>query len=86
MNDREVYDITYRLFDGKCAFCGNPNVAMHHIRYGKCGRKTYLGNVIPLCVKHHNLVHTSKRTYQPILIEMIDERLEDDNFRIICRN
>ena len=29
--DEIVYQRTKELFDG-CAFCGNPEVAMHHIR------------------------------------------------------
>ena len=79
MNKKEklVYEITYELFDGCCAMCGNSEIAMHHIRYGACGRKTYLGNVIPLCNHHHNLVHTSKKIYQPMLIELINEKLEE---------
>jgi predicted HNH restriction endonuclease len=74
--ERAVYEKTNELFNGCCAFCGFPYIEMHHIRYGACGRKTYLGNVIPLCSKHHKLVHTSKKKYQPILIDMINEKLE----------
>ena len=79
MNKKEklVYEITRELFDGCCAICGNNEVAMHHIRYGACGRKTYLGNVIPLCLHHHNLAHTNKRAYQTLLIGLIDEKLEE---------
>lgn len=73
--EKQVYIKTKELFDG-CALCGNPNVAMHHIRFGACGRKTYMGNVIPLCEPHHRLVHSNKRKYQPLLIEMIDNKLK----------
>lgn len=75
--EKEVYEITHELFDGCCAMCGSNEIAMHHIRYGSCGRKTYLGNVIPLCPLHHNLVHTSKKTYQPFLINLINQKLEE---------
>lgn len=76
--EKEVYTTTYDLFNGCCALCGNPNIHMHHIRYGGLygGRKTYLGNVIPLCKMHHDLVHTNKNKYMPMLIEMIDKKLE----------
>jgi hypothetical protein len=76
MKDELVYQKTKELFHG-CAFCGNPEVAMHHIRYGGLfgGRKTYMGNVIPLCDKHHKLVHTNKKKYMPMLIDMINEVL-----------
>ena len=75
--EKEAYEKTIELYNGQCAICGNPNIAMHHIRYGGLygGRKTYMGNVIPLCEKHHRLVHTNKRKYMPILIDMIDKKL-----------
>ena len=80
LKDKEVYEKTLELFKGCCALCGNPYVQMHHVRYGyEYGRKTYMGNVIPLCKKHHDLVHTNKRKYMPMLIEIIDKRLEDEN-------
>lgn len=79
MTDKQVYKKTLELFDGCCAICGNNQVQLHHIRYGACGRKTYLGNVIPLCKTHHDLVHTNKRKYQPMLIEMVDRRINETN-------
>ncbi len=75
--EKKVYKKTIELFNGCCVMCGNPNVHLHHIRYGACGRKTYLGNVIPLCKKHHDLVHSNKKKYQPILIDMMNKRLND---------
>lgn len=76
LTDKEVYKKTLELFNGLCALCGSNQVALHHIRYGACGRKTYMGNVIPLCPKHHSLVHTNKKKYQPILIKIINEKIE----------
>ena len=78
MTDKEVYEKTFELFDGYCAICGSPYIQMHHIRYGGLygGRKTYMGNVIPLCKYHHDLVHTNKDKYMPKLIEIIDKRME----------
>lgn len=81
MTDKQVYEITKDIFNGCCAICGNPNVAMHHIRFGSCGRHTYLGNVIPLCEKHHRLVHTNKKKYQPMLIEMLNKKLKENGFK-----
>lgn len=49
--------------------------------YGACGRKTYMGNVIPLCKKHHDLVHTNKKKYQPMLIEMCNNKLKENGFK-----
>ena len=73
--ERETYEKTNELYNGCCALCGSPYIEMHHIRYGACGRKTYLGNVIPLCSKHHREVHSNKKKWQPVLIEMIDEKI-----------
>ena len=80
MNKKEktVYQETYNLFNGCCALCGSSYIQMHHIRYGACGRKTYLGNVVPLCKKHHDLVHSNKRKYQSLLIQIINEKLEEE--------
>lgn len=78
-SEKEVYQKTIELYNGCCAICGSNQIHLHHIRYGACGRKTYMGNVIPLCKAHHDLVHTNKRKYQPMLIAMIDERLQIEN-------
>ena len=76
MKDKQVYEKTSQLFNNECAICGNNQIAMHHIRYGSCGRKTYMGNVIPLCERHHRLVHTNKKKYQPMLIDLINKKME----------
>ena len=76
MTDKEVYKKTSELFNGVCAICGNNQVAMHHIRFGACGRKTYMGNVIPLCPYHHRLVHSNKKKYQSVLIDIINSKIE----------
>lgn len=77
--EKETYEKTIELYDGLCAICGSNQIHLHHIRYGACGRKTYMGNVIPLCKRHHDLVHTNKKKYQPMLIKMIDEKLQKEN-------
>lgn len=73
---KEVYEKTKELYNGCCAICGSPYIEMHHIRYGACGRHTYMGNVIPLCSDHHKQMHTNKRKYQPMLIDMINKKME----------
>lgn len=61
-----------------CQLCGSPyNLHIHHIRYGACGRKTYIGNLIRLCKSCHDKIHSNKRYWQPILIKMIDEKLNE---------
>lgn len=78
MTNKEVYKNALDMYDNCCAICGNNQVHLHHIRYGYTyGRKTYRGNVIPLCFRHHNLVHAHKELYMPKLIEMINERIKE---------
>ena len=78
IQEKETYKKTLELFNNECAICGNNQVAMHHIRYGACGRKTYMGNVIPLCEYHHKLVHSNKKKYQPMLIDIINRKIEKE--------
>lgn len=77
--EKEAYQYSSNLFNNCCALCGSPYIQLHHIRYGACGRKTYIGNIIPLCKKHHDLVHTNKRKYMPMLIDIIDKKLGEKN-------
>lgn len=74
--EREVYEEAGRLFDYSCALCGSPFIAMHHIRYGGNygGRKTYEGNVIPLCPRCHEEAHRHKEKYMKILIAKYEEK------------
>lgn len=78
--EKKVYEDTLELFDYKCAICGNNQVQLHHIIFGSLHgtRKslTYMGNVIPLCKKHHDMVHTNKKKYMPMLIEIINEKMK----------
>ena len=76
-DEKKVYEDTLELFKGCCALCGSPYIERHHIRFGACGRKTYMGNIIPLCKQHHDMVHSNKKKYQPMLIEIIDKKLEE---------
>lgn len=75
--EKKIYEKTIELFNGCCVYCGSPYIHMHHIRYGGLhgGRKTYMGNVIPLCKKHHDLVHTNKKKYMNELIDIINKKL-----------
>lgn len=75
--EKEVYEKSSELFNNCCALCGSPYIERHHIRFGACGRKTYMGNIIPLCKQHHDMVHSNKKKYQPMLIEIIDKKLEE---------
>lgn len=81
MNEKQIYKFSKDLFDG-CALCGNPEVAMHHIVGGYGGRKTEIGNVIPLCPTHHAMVHSNLKVYRPMLQELMKRRLEIEGIEI----
>lgn len=72
--EKKVYDYINEI-EPYCQLCGSPyNLHRHHIRYGACGRKTYVGNIIVLCDNCHRLVHSNKKYWQPRLIEL-DEKI-----------
>ncbi|MCQ2087668.1 MAG: HNH endonuclease [Bacilli bacterium] len=76
-SEKEVYENALKMFDNCCAICGSPYVELHHIRYGGRygGRKTYEGNIIPLCKKHHMEAHSQKYKHMPILIKLVEEKM-----------
>ena len=68
--DAGVYDYINKI-EPFCVLCGSSSkLHRHHIRYGACGRKTYVGNVIVLCEKCHRKVHSNKKEWLPKLIEL----------------
>ena len=73
MTVKEIYN-TIAEEEPYCMLCGKSwNLNIHHIRYGKCGRHTYFGNIIRLCIDCHAKVHSNKRKWQPVLITIADE-------------
>ena len=70
----EVYKIVYERDKGKCRLCGSTqNIQAHHILY-RSERKDLINeptNMIMLCIKCHQLVHSNKKKYQPILLKLI---------------
>ncbi len=68
----ETYNKVYERDYGRCRFCGNRNIELHHIIY-RSESKALINepsNCIMLCNEHHKLVHSNKKKYQPLLIEM----------------
>lgn len=54
--------------DQRCRYCGTRrNLHVHHIDYKSQGGNNDLHNLIALCVEHHDLVHTNKGLWQPLL-------------------
>lgn len=71
--EKKVYEYINSI-EKYCQLCGSyQSLHRHHIRYGACGRKTYIGNIIVLCERCHRLVHSNKKYWMPKLIELDEE-------------
>ena len=69
---KDTYNIVYERDRGCCRLCGDKNIHLHHVIY-RSESKALINepsNCIMLCEKHHRLVHSDKKKYQPILLEM----------------
>lgn len=70
---KQVYECVYTRDEGKCVLCGsNELIQLHHIFY-RSERKDLINdpnNCVLLCLKCHQLVHSNKKKYQPILLEL----------------
>lgn len=68
--------------DGKrCRMCGTTYLLhVHHVKYRSEGGGHDEANLITLCLRHHDLVHSSKRYWQPILLNVLHQHYELDRF------
>jgi 5-methylcytosine-specific restriction endonuclease McrA len=62
-----------QIRDGnRCRFCLTPkNLHVHHIIYRSQRGSNDERNLVTLCLGHHDTVHSSKRRWQPVLLELI---------------
>lgn len=70
MKDKQIYQ---QIIENEpyCQLCGSTSyLHIHHIYYRSQLGKTTPKNLIRLCNNCHNLVHTNKKKYQPILLEL----------------
>ena len=70
MKDKEIYA---KIIEDQpyCQLCGSTSyLHIHHIYYRSQLGKTVEKNLIRLCSKCHQLVHSNKRKYQPVLLDM----------------
>jgi 5-methylcytosine-specific restriction endonuclease McrA len=53
--------------DGSCRLCGRRgDLHIHHIDYRSQGGSHEPHNLIALCPKHHEVVHSDKKKFQPL--------------------
>ena len=73
----ETYMKVYNRDNGICQMCGsNQNLNLHHILY-RSQRRDLIDeptNCIMLCSQCHELVHSNKKKYQPMLLEIMEEK------------
>ncbi len=61
-----------RKRDGCCRWCGTTSLLqVHHVLYLSQGGPNDMGNLVTLCLTHHEKVHTNKRVWQPVLLELL---------------
>jgi len=64
-----------KLDEYRCRFCGTEyNLHVHHILYRSEGGSNDIDNLITLCYKHHETVHSDKKRYQPLCLNLVDLR------------
>lgn len=70
---KEVYNAVIQRDNYSCRLCGSTNwLQLHHIFY-RSERKDLINdidNCIMLCENCHRIVHSNKKKWQPILLEM----------------
>lgn len=55
-------------------------LAVHHIAYRSEGGEHLEVNLITLCLSCHDRVHSDKRKWKPILVELLRLQYEEDLF------
>ncbi len=73
---KKTYNQVFEECNGKCVFCYTTNNLHYHHIYYRSERKDLIdepSNGIMLCEECHRLVHSNKRKYQPILLEIKKE-------------
>lgn len=73
---KDTYNCVIERDNYSCKLCGSTNwLQLHHILY-RSQRKDLINdidNCIMLCSDCHRLVHSNKKKWQPLLLEMIKD-------------
>jgi 5-methylcytosine-specific restriction endonuclease McrA len=71
-----------RQRDGEqCRYCGtSATLHVHHVRYRSEGGGHEEENLLTLCLRCHDRVHSNKKHWQPILIELLRLHYEENRF------
>lgn len=78
----ELRDEVIAADGGRCRYCGTTTfLHAHHALYRSEGGKNVRENLLTLCDEHHQLVHSDKGKYQPLVLRIIAMRELDGNSR-----
>lgn len=70
MSEKEIYKSIVKE-QPYCMLCGSTYwLQIHHIYYRSQGGISVKKNLIRLCKHCHDMVHSNKKKYQPMLLEM----------------
>lgn len=65
----------------RCRYCGSADsLTIHHVLYRSEGGDHNERNLITLCRTHHDMVHSSKYRWQPVLVEVLRLHYEEQTF------
>lgn len=71
----EVRQAIFQADGYSCRLCGTPYILhIHHIKYRSEGGTHDPENLVVLCMACHELVHTDKGHFQPLLQEIVWRR------------
>ena len=76
---QETYNKVMQRDNCRCVMLNyecKGKIELHHVRY-RSERKDLINepnNCVCLCTFHHKLVHSNKKKYQPILLEILENK------------
>lgn len=79
----DLRNAAYKRANNKCEFCGNPAVAVHHVKYPKNYSQDTLENLVAVCKSCHDKSHgirTDERLY--MFWEVIKILTEESNHEL----
>lgn len=72
----KLKEMVYEADGRRCRFCGSPRQGLHahHVKYKSENGPDLLENLLTLCPAHHETVHSNKKKWQPICLELLHLR------------
>lgn len=70
----------------RCRFCGtDKGLHVHHVMYRSEGGGHAEDNLVTLCLYDHDIVHSNKRRWQPVLTELLRLHYEEGKFYTVLQ-